>query len=169
MKRFKQSMRDAAACALRYVLALWSRITPGLHPEHGFVSFFGGSSKSSQTTNNTDNRNAVNGDGGVSGTGNTLTINKTDNGAVSRALDSIDIANANQGKSFESLLSAGLEMFKTATATTQASSSAVASGLASAYSTAQADKAGSLDNRTIIMLAGIAAAVIGFAFWSKKK
>lgn len=147
---------------LFYVMRLVACVLPGFHPRYGFVLFFGGSSSQDQETSYTDNRNAVQGDGGVSGSGNSLSIVKTDGGAVARALDSIDIANANAGKSFENLLKASVAMFNT-------SSTAVSDGLVNAYSTAQADKAGSLDNRTIVILSGLAAVVIGVFIWGTKK
>lgn len=144
----------------------------------------GGSSKSSSssTTNNYDKRNAVQDGIGLSGDGSSVTVtnNITDAGIVSRALDSLDLGNANNAQGFGKLLDASGELLGTITSS-QASGfdkligvaadmwnqgqnliGTTQKSVADAYSTAQSDKAGAIDNRTLIVLAVAAAAALAF-------
>lgn len=143
---------------------------------------FGGSSKSSSssTTYNTDKRNAVQDGIGVSGDGSSVAVSITDGGIVSRALDSIDLNNANQSQGFTQLLDASGELLGTIT-NSQASGfdklvsvagdlftqgqnmiGTTQKAVADAYGQAQNDKAGTIDNRTLIVLAVAAAAALAF-------
>lgn len=111
----------------------------------------GGSSKSSQS--NADNRVTA-GTIGISGSGNTV----TDGGIVSRALDTVDLVNALGFEGFQNLLDKGESLI----GQTQKS-------VADAYAQAEANKAGALDNRTILVL-GIAVAVVaGIYFVNRRK
>lgn len=145
---------------------------------------FGGesSSSSANTTKNEDRRNAVQDGIGVSGDSNvtSITNNVTDAGIVSRALDSIDLNNATSAQGLTKLLDTSGDLF-------DGLSSAQASGfnklldvagnlwnegqnligttqkaVADAYGQAQSDKAGSIDNRTLIVLAVAGAAALAF-------
>lgn len=111
----------------------------------------GGSSKSSKASN--DNRVTA-GTIGISGSGNVV----TDGGIVSRALDTVDLTNALGFEGFQKLLDAGESLI----GQTQ-------KGVADAYAQAEANKAGALDNRTILVL-GIAVAVVaGIYFVNRRK
>lgn len=140
------------------------------------------SSKSSSTTYNTDKRVAVQDGIGLSGDGSSVSVtnNITDAGIVSRALDSIDLSNANQAESFSNLLDAsatGFDKLVGAQSSGFTDLIEVAEGLwsqgqnligttqkavADAYGQAQADKAGTIDNRTLIVLAVAGAAALAF-------
>lgn len=142
----------------------------------------GGKSSSSSASNtyNTDKRNAVQDGIGVSGDGSSVAVSITDGGIVSRALDSIDLNNANQAEGFTQLLDASGELLGTIT-NSQASGfdklvsvagdlftqgqnliGTTQKAVADAYSVAQNDKAGTIDNRTIIVLAVAGAAALAF-------
>jgi hypothetical protein len=114
----------------------------------------GGDSQSSADTINTDKR-IVTGEGGlgVSGDGNSITLNSTDGEIVSRALDSVDSSAALQGDVFSKLLDVSQSLIKS----TQDS-------VAGAYTQATTDAKGSLDNKTIVILG-----VAGAAAWAYAK
>ena len=117
------------------------------HPCPGF----GGSSKSSTAAS--DNRVTA-GTIGISGSGNVV----TDGGLVSRALDTVDLANALGFEGFQALLDKGESLI----GQTQKS-------VADAYAAAEDNKAGALDNRTILIL-GIAVTVVaGIYFLNRRK
>lgn len=125
----------------------------------GVVCGFGGSSKSSSasTTNNIDKRNAVQDGIGVSGDGNTVSI--TDSGLVSRALDSIDRADAINGEGFTQLLGVAGNLLTQ----TQSTMAKATNDVKDAYSQAVTDKAGALDNKTIAVIAVAGVAALAFA------
>lgn len=117
----------------------------------------GGSSSSSSSTTNTDKRLAV-GDGGagISGDGSSITI--TDGGIVSRALDTLDVANATNADSFGALLEASTKLFdrgENLIGMTQKS-------VADAYASATINKSGAIDQKTMMVLAAIAAGAFVF-------
>lgn len=146
---------------------------------------FGGGSESSSSTQQVDRRNAV-GNGGFGITGDGSSINSTSNTyvqsvdreIVSRALDSVDVASAANRQGFEALLDqsgnifgdmidtneglftklidSGREMFNT----TQGLIGQTQKSVADAYSMAQTDAKGTIDNRTIIVLALAGVAVV---------
>lgn len=146
----------------------------------------GSRSSSAQSTSNEDRRVAVQDGIGVSGNSNALqltsntTTNILDGGAireafgfareatgdalattentVSRALDSVDASNATLGQGYEMLLNTADRLFERGGDLIEQTQSAVAS----AYTRAQDSAKGTIDNRTIIVLAvaGAAAAVI---------
>lgn len=94
------------------------------------------------------------------------------NASQRSALDFATGANATNAAGFSQLLDTGLEMFTLAgdsirSATTDAFNlvDATNSGIAGAYQTATAEKSGSLDNKTIMILGLAAAAAVAlFAF-----
>lgn len=139
----------------------------------------GGSSSSSTTTQNIDKRIAV-GDGGIgaSADNSTVTINSTDGGLVARALDSVDRGNAINGEGFTALLDASSSNFEQVVGANSDGFSQLIDtasrlftqgenligqtqkSVADAYSQAQNEKAGTIDNKTIIVLAVAGAAAL---------
>ncbi|MGA8787242.1 MAG: hypothetical protein WB542_18100, partial [Polaromonas sp.] len=107
------------------------------------------SSSSSTTTNNTDKRIAV-GDGGlaVSADSSSVSVNVMDGGIVKRALDTIDTSNAISGQGFSKLLDTATLMFNRSEGLIGQTQKSVAD----AYAQAQTVKAGTIDNKTIIVL-----------------
>lgn len=123
----------------------------------GYVCGGGGDSKSSQSTSNYDNRVAVqDGIGLSSSNGNTINVQTVDAEVVGKALDSVNISNALGADNFTKLLEAGKDMFNTSQGLIGQTQKAVAD----AYGQAQNDKAGTIDNRTIIVLAVAGAAAL---------
>lgn len=156
----------------------------------GYVCGFGGSSSSSskQETNNYDQRVAVQDGIGFSGSSNNaLTLNTsttnniTDGGmvsrgldsvdsaikrltasqenTVSRALDSININNATNAEGFNSLLGAAQSLWTKGESLIGQTQKSVAD----AYSQAQTEAKGTIDNRTIAIIAVAGAAALAFA------
>lgn len=119
----------------------------------------GGSSSSANTTSNTDKRLAV-GDGGagISGDNSSIVINSTDGAIVSRALDSVDSANAVAGDGFTQLLSAADKLFAKGESLIKTTQDSVSD----AYLKAATEGKGTLDNKTIIVLAAVGAAAVYF-------
>lgn len=124
------------------------------------------SSSSAATTTNEDNRVAVQDGIGLSASsGNVVQI--TDAGIVSRGLDTVDatidkaidsvnLSNANQNEGFAKLLQAADSLWERGENLIGQTQQAVAD----AWSQAQNDKAGTIDNRTIIVLAVAGAATL---------
>lgn len=124
------------------------------------------SSASSQTTNNQDNRVAVQDGIGLSASsGNVInvTTTTTDAAIVGRALQTVDMSNATLGEGFEGLLAAADNLFNRGESLIGQTQKSVAD----AYGQAQTNKAGTIDNRTIIVL-GVAGAVALYAINRKK-
>jgi hypothetical protein len=115
----------------------------------------GGSSKSSTASN--DNRVTA-GEVGISGSGNAVTI--TDSGLVSRGLDTVDLSIANLGEGYGALIDAANDIFSQG----QSLIGQTQKSVADAYGQAEADKSGALDQRTIVILAVVAAVVAGLYF-----
>lgn len=148
--------------------------------------FGGGNSSSNQTTNNYDKRVAVQDGIGITGDANSIftssntTTNITDSGIVSRglttvdkalsggldtvgntvdrALKSVDLSSANQAQGFSQLLGAAESLWNKSEGLIGQTQKSVAD----AYMAANTDAKGSLDNKTIIVLA-VAGAVALFA------
>jgi len=121
-----------------------------------------------QETNNYDQRVAVQDGIGFSGSSNnalnistttTTNNNITDGGIVSRALDSIDINNATNAQGFQSLLGAAESLWQRGEKLIGQTQQSVAD----AYMTAQTEAKGTLDNRTIAVIAVAGAAALAFA------
>lgn len=152
----------------------------------GYVCGFGGDSSSASTsqTFNTDKRLALQDSIGTSGDNSAINYtsttqnNITDGGIVSRALDSIDVNNATNAQGFQSLLQAA--NFNTSTQANafadlldSASKNLFQSGerligqtqqsVADAYGKAQTEAKGTIDNKTIIVLAVAGAAALAFS------
>lgn len=131
----------------------------------GYVCGGGGggssSSSSSSTTNNTDKRIAV-GDGGlaVSADSSSVSVNVTDGGIVSRALDSVDSVNALGYEGYKKLLDTATNMFNKSEGLIGQTQKSVAD----AYNQAQLTAKGTIDNRTIVVIA--VAGVVGVTAWA---
>lgn len=147
----------------------------------GYVCGGGGSrSSSAQTTNNIDQRVAVQDGLGISGDANAIQLTTIDGGAikaafdfasgttsdaltttratVGRALDSIDASNATLGDGYDRLLGAAEKLFDRGENLIGQTQQAVAD----AYNRAQDTSKGTIDNRTIIVLAVAGAAAAAF-------
>lgn len=123
----------------------------------GYVCGGGGGSKSSQSSANYDQRVAVQDGIGLSASsGNTISVQTVDAEIVGKALDSVNIGNALGAEGFLKLLDVQKEMFNTSQGLIGQTQKAVAD----AYGQAQNDKAGTIDNRTIIVLAVAGAAAL---------
>lgn len=143
----------------------------------GYVCGFGGdsSSSSSNTTNNYDKRVAVQDGFGLSGDANSVSMSTTNNlttitsdagviknafdfsgETVARAFDSIDSNNATLGEGYGALIEAADNIFNRGQNLIGQTQKAVAD----AYGQAQNDKGGTIDNRTIIVLAAVGAVAL---------
>lgn len=85
------------------------------------------------------------------------------NASQASAFNFASSANATMGAGFSKLLDAGLSMFQSNVAAV----GKTADLTAQAYQAATAEKAGSLDNKTILMLGMAAAGVLGLLAWKK--
>ncbi|MEG0923296.1 MAG: hypothetical protein RSG22_18045, partial [Comamonas sp.] len=90
-------------------------------------------------------------------------INVTDGGIVDRALDSIDINNATNSENFTKLLDTAGSWFTQS----QGLIGQTQKSVADAYAQAQTEAKGTIDNKTIMVIA--VAAVAGLAFVNKAK
>ncbi|WP_395137271.1 hypothetical protein [Schlegelella aquatica] len=131
----------------------------------------GGDSESTQTTNNIDRRVAVQDGIGISGDRNavSVTTNVLDAGAVKgaldfssttvdRALNSVDTSNATLGQGYGRLLDAAEKLFERGESLIGQTQKSVAD----AYDKAQLTAKGTIDNRTIVVLAVAGAAALAF-------
>jgi hypothetical protein len=123
----------------------------------------GGASSSDNTTNNVDKRLAVDSGAGITGDNSSIVIQatSTDAGIVSRALDSIDSNNATNSEGFNQLLSAADRLFNRGENLIGTTQKTVADAQA------QTTKAGTIDNKTLIVLAVAGAATV-YAIARKK-
>lgn len=138
----------------------------------------GSKSSSTQATNNYDQRVAVQDGVGISGDRNSITSstttnttnNITDAGIVSRglqtvdtsiskALESVNMNNATNAQGFEKLLGAAESLWQRGEGLIGQTQKSVAD----AYAMANTDAKGSIDNKTIIVLAVAGAAAFAFA------
>ncbi len=117
------------------------------------------SSAVATTSNNTDKRIAVESGIGISSDSSAITINALDGDIVKQALQTVQMSDATAGQGFQSLLSLAdkfLSGANTAIGKTQDTTLAAIS----AVSSAQNDAKGAVDQKTMIMLAAVAAAVV---------
>lgn len=145
----------------------------------GCVCGGGGDSESSQSTSNFDQRVAVQDGVGLSGSsGNFIqtssTYNVVDGGIVGRGLDTVDktvksaldainVSSANNADGFSKLLDITGDMFTKS----QGLIGQTQKSVADAYSMAQTDAKGTIDNRTIVVIA--VAGLAAFAYANKGK
>jgi hypothetical protein len=115
-------------------------------------------SSSSQTTNNVDKRLVVDSGVGVTADNSTvnLSVQTTDAEIVSRALDTVDMNNATNQEGFSKLLDAADTLFQRGENLIGQTQQSVAD----AYTLAQTTKAGTIDNKTMIVLAIAGAATV---------
>ncbi len=108
-------------------------------------------SSSKQETNSTDKRLVVDSGLGVSADNSTVdvTVQTTDKEIVSRALTTVDVNNATNAEGFSKLLDASESLFERGERLIEKTQASVAN----AYAAAQTTKAGTIDNRTLIVLA----------------
>lgn len=115
-------------------------------------------SSSSQTTNNVDKRLVVDSGVGVTADNSTvnLSVQTTDAEIVSRALDTVDMNNATNQEGFSKLLDAADTLFQRGENLIGQTQQSVAD----AYTLAQTTKAGTIDNKTMIVLVIAGAATV---------
>ena len=151
------------------------------------MGLFGGGNSSSttqNTTNNFDKRVAVDSGFGLSGDGNSVSIMSNDAGIVARALDSVDRNNAIYGESLANMLDTSNSQFGQVVSANQNSFTQLLDKLtqmfntsesligqtqksiADAYNQAQTTAKGTIDNKTIIVLA--VAGAVALVMISKK-
>lgn len=119
-------------------------------------------SSSSSTTVNKDQRVVADG-GSIGVSGESVTLNVTDGGAVQSALDFGKEVNAVAGSNYDKLLDVATGLF-------QGAASAVSKAqdqTAAAYQTAVTEKSGSVDNKTIAIVALAAAGVMAMKVANK--
>lgn len=134
----------------------------------GYVCGGGGDSESRQSSSNYDQRVAVQDGIGLSGSsGNTISVQTVDAQIVGKALDSVNVSNALGADNFSKLLEKSGDMFgQSLDAMTKVFNEGqgligqTQKAVADAYGQAQNDKAGTIDNRTIIVLAVAGAAAL---------
>lgn len=122
----------------------------------------GSKSASSTTTNTTvvDKRMVVDGGGvGVSAENSKVTINSLDADIVGKALDTVKAADATNGEGFEGLLSLADKLFDKGAALVETSQNTALSQI-EAINAASADKEGTIDQKTMIVLAVAGAAAL---------
>lgn len=122
-------------------------------------------STSNNTTINNDRRIVADANGiGVSGDG--VNVNVLDGGVIARTLSSFDAVRAAQTDGLTSILGAAKDMFKLNSEAATSNAAMVNQSVLEAYSNATTDKAGTIDNKTLIALA--VAGVIVVYFMRKK-
>lgn len=133
----------------------------------GYVCGGGGGSSSStaSTTTNTDKRIAISDGIGISSDSSTVNVQTVDAGIVTKALETVNMADATNGQGFQALLGLADKLFTTADGTLK-TTQATTLAQVGALNTAQNDAKGSIDQKTIIVLA-VAGAAAMFAFKRK--
>lgn len=124
-------------------------------------------STTSTTNNNIDRRQVISGGVGVTSDGAPLTINAStsDPAVVTAALDAITASDATNGQGFTALLTLADKLFSSTGSMIDKTQTASLAQLET-LNTAANDKAGTIDQKTIMVLGGLA--VAAFAFGSKK-
>lgn len=123
----------------------------------------GGSSKSSSssstTTNNSDKRIAVETGIGISSDGSTINVQALDGAIVQKALDTVASADATAGEGFGALLALADKLFTGAGAVIEKTQDTTLAQLET-INTAANDNKGSIDQKTIVVLAVAGAAAL---------
>lgn len=147
---FAQSMHQGAA--------------PGLSMCNGGSGGGSSSTSSSSTTTNMDKRMVVDQGIGISSDNSTVNVEALDGQIVNKALDTVAAADATAGAGFEKLLNLADGLFKAGGALVQKTSDTAMQAVG-AIQTAQNDAKGSIDQKTLIILAvaGVGAAYV----WKK--
>lgn len=117
------------------------------------------SSSTSSTTTNVDRRQVV-GEGaiGLASDNSTINLNTLDAGIVNKALDTVAAADATNGQGFSTLLTLADKMFTKGGTILEKTADTTMAQVA-ALTTAQNDQKGAIDQKTIMVLAGVAGAV----------
>lgn len=121
----------------------------------------GGSSSSSTstTTQNYDKRVAVETGVGLSSDSSTVNVTTLDAGIVTKALDTVAVADATNGAGFNQLLTLADKLFTTGSKVLETTQSATLAQVQS-LNTAANDQRGTVDQKTIIVLAVAGAAAL---------
>ena len=121
----------------------------------------GGSSSSStsSTTQNYDKRVAVETGVGLSSDSSTVTVNTLDAGIVQKALDTVATADATAGQGFNQLLTLADKLFTTGSKVLETGQATTLAQVSALNATA-ADAKGTIDQKTMIVLAVAGAAVL---------
>ncbi len=126
----------------------------------------GGSSSSTQsTTQNTDKRIAIQDGIGISSDSSTVNVTSLDAGIVTKALDTVNVADAANSQGFTQLLGLADKLFTGAGQTLQTAQSATLAQVG-ALNQAQNDARGTIDQKTLIIIAVAGAAAYAY---SRKK
>lgn len=120
----------------------------------------GSSSSNATTTTSTDKRMVVDQGIGISSDSSSVVVNALDGDIVKHALDTVKASDAIAGEGFGKLLDLTGKVFDVGSGVIKAGQQMTAD----AYQTATAEKSGSIDNKTIMIL-GIA----GAAAWAFSK
>lgn len=137
-------------------------------PGGGYICGGGGGSSSSSnatTTTNTDKRIAIESGIGISSDSSTVNVQALDGNIVMKALDTVSAADATAGTGFTQLLGLADKLFTGAgEIITKTQDTTLAQ--VGALNQAQNDARGSIDQKTMIVLAG--AAAVAFVASRKK-
>lgn len=121
------------------------------------------------TTNNIDRRLVVGNEGvGLTADNSTVSITTSDPGTVARALDSVDVATSSVRGGYADMIGAAERLFKASSDNATKLAGQTEQAVLDAYRNAEADKGGTIDNRTIIVLAVAGAAALAFVASRKK-
>lgn len=108
------------------------------------------------TTNNIDRRQVVaEGAMGIAADGATVNIQALDAGIVNRALDAVSAADATAGQGFNNLLALADRLFEGGASVLDKTASTTLAQVA-ALNTASNDATGSIDQKTLVILGGVA-------------
>lgn len=122
------------------------------------------SSSSSSSTTNVDKRMVVDQGIGISSDQSTVNVQALDGQIVQKALDTVAAADATAGDGFKQLLSLADGLFKAGGSLVQKTSDTAMSAI-NAVQTSQNDAKGSIDQKTLVIMA---AAGLGAAYLLKK-
>ncbi len=125
----------------------------------------GSSSRTDSTTNNTDKRIALQEGIAISSDGSTINVQALDGAIVQKALDTVNVADAANSQGFTQLLGLADKLFTGAGNALQNSQQTTLAQVG-ALNQAQNDARGSIDQKTMIVIAIAGAAA--FAFSRKK-
>lgn len=133
----------------------------------GYVCGGGGSSSSSQqTTQNTDKRQAVESGIAISSDSSTVNVQALDGAIVQKALDTVSVADASNAQGFSQLLSLADKVISGAGSVIESTQATTLAQVA-ALNTASNDAKGSIDQKTMTILAVAGVAAV-WAFNRKK-
>lgn len=135
----------------------------------GLGSFLGIGNSSSSSKNTTYNTqaNVTGGNDSINlSAGDGVSVNVLDGGAIGAAFEAIAANDAQAGVNFSKLLEASRDMFTRSTEAAQTAYKGATNATTDAYTRAAADLSGGFDQKTVVMLAGVA--VLGLFFITRK-